>query len=44
VPEIWNNIVTENSNKWKAIAKFQVTHVFNPSESELREQASRWEL
>lgn len=41
VPEIWNNIVTENSNKWKAIAKYQVTHVFNPSESELREQASR---
>uniref|UniRef100_A0A672NZQ9 Zinc finger MYND domain-containing protein 10 n=1 Tax=Sinocyclocheilus grahami TaxID=75366 RepID=A0A672NZQ9_SINGR len=41
VPEIWNNIVTENSSKWKAIAKYQVTHVFNPSESELREQASR---
>ncbi|XP_059407831.1 zinc finger MYND domain-containing protein 10 isoform X2 [Carassius carassius] len=41
VPEIWNDIVTENSSKWKAIAKHQVTHVFNPSESELREQASR---
>ncbi|KAI2668585.1 Zinc finger MYND domain-containing protein 10 [Labeo rohita] len=41
VPEIWNNIVMENSNKWKAIAKYQVTQVFNPSESELREQASR---
>uniref|UniRef100_A0A672MHK0 Zinc finger MYND domain-containing protein 10 n=1 Tax=Sinocyclocheilus grahami TaxID=75366 RepID=A0A672MHK0_SINGR len=41
LPEIWNNIVTKNSNKWKAIAKYQVTQVFNPSESELREQASR---
>ncbi|XP_055061364.2 zinc finger MYND domain-containing protein 10 [Misgurnus anguillicaudatus] len=41
LPEIWNNIVMENSNKWKAIAKHQVTHVFNPSENDLREQASR---
>uniref|UniRef100_A0A673FK72 Zinc finger MYND domain-containing protein 10 n=1 Tax=Sinocyclocheilus rhinocerous TaxID=307959 RepID=A0A673FK72_9TELE len=41
LPEIWNNIVTKNSNKWKAIAKYQVTQVFNPSESELGEQASR---
>ncbi|XP_051558329.1 zinc finger MYND domain-containing protein 10 isoform X1 [Myxocyprinus asiaticus] len=41
VPEIWNSIVTENSNKWKAIAKYQVTNVFNPSGNDLREQASR---
>ncbi|XP_051983508.1 zinc finger MYND domain-containing protein 10 isoform X1 [Xyrauchen texanus] len=41
VPEIWNSIVTENSNKWKAIAKYQVTNVFNPSGNDLRDQASR---
>ncbi|KAI5628436.1 zinc finger MYND domain-containing protein 10, partial [Silurus asotus] len=40
LPEIWNEIVAENSGKWKAIAKHQVTTVFNPSESELREQAN----
>ncbi|XP_034169870.2 zinc finger MYND domain-containing protein 10 isoform X3 [Pangasianodon hypophthalmus] len=41
LPEIWNEIVAENSGKWKAIAKHQVKKVFNPSESELREQANR---
>ncbi|XP_022531427.2 zinc finger MYND domain-containing protein 10 [Astyanax mexicanus] len=41
LPEIWNEIVAENSGKWKAIAKHQVQKVFNPSESELRQQANR---
>ncbi|XP_041836399.1 zinc finger MYND domain-containing protein 10 isoform X2 [Melanotaenia boesemani] len=41
IPEIWNNIVKENSGKWKAIAKYQVKETFNPSESDLRQQAKR---
>ncbi|XP_076870460.1 zinc finger MYND domain-containing protein 10 [Brachyhypopomus gauderio] len=41
LPEIWNEVVAENSGKWKAIAKHQVLKVFNPSESELRKQANR---
>ncbi|XP_062853032.1 zinc finger MYND domain-containing protein 10 [Trichomycterus rosablanca] len=41
LPEIWNDIIAENSGKWKAIAKHQVLKVFNPSECELREQANR---
>uniref|UniRef100_W5UJJ5 Zinc finger MYND domain-containing protein 10 n=1 Tax=Ictalurus punctatus TaxID=7998 RepID=W5UJJ5_ICTPU len=41
LPEIWNEIVAENSGKWKAIAKHQVKKVFNPSVNELREQANR---
>ncbi|XP_036390260.1 zinc finger MYND domain-containing protein 10 [Megalops cyprinoides] len=41
IPEMWNNIMKENSGKWKAIAKHQVKQAFNPSESDLREQAHR---
>ncbi|KAF5903716.1 zinc finger MYND domain-containing protein 10, partial [Clarias magur] len=41
LPEIWNEIVAENSGKWKAIAKHQIKKVFNPTDSELREQANR---
>uniref|UniRef100_UPI00398E7404 zinc finger MYND domain-containing protein 10 isoform X2 n=1 Tax=Pristiophorus japonicus TaxID=55135 RepID=UPI00398E7404 len=41
VPDIWDRIIRENSNKWKAIAKHQVKTVFNPSEQDLREQARR---
>ncbi|XP_053171267.1 zinc finger MYND domain-containing protein 10 [Scomber japonicus] len=41
IPEMWNNIVSENSGKWKAIAKYQVKETFNPSESDLRLQAQR---
>lgn len=41
IPVIWNHIVTENSGKWKAIVKYQVKETFNPSDSDLREQAQR---
>ncbi|KAG9332458.1 hypothetical protein JZ751_014556 [Albula glossodonta] len=41
IPEMWNNIMKENSGKWKAVAKYQVKQVFNPSESDLRQQAHR---
>ncbi|XP_028263009.1 zinc finger MYND domain-containing protein 10 [Parambassis ranga] len=41
IPEIWNNIVRENSGKWKAIAKYQVKETFSPSENDLRQQAQR---
>ncbi|XP_037535305.1 zinc finger MYND domain-containing protein 10 [Nematolebias whitei] len=41
IPEMWNNIVQENSGKWKAIAKYQVKETFSPSDSDLRHQAQR---
>ncbi|XP_078066271.1 zinc finger MYND domain-containing protein 10 [Mustelus asterias] len=41
VPDIWDRIIRENSNKWKAIAKHQVKTAFNLSEQDLREQAHR---
>uniref|UniRef100_A0A3Q3SGZ8 Zinc finger MYND domain-containing protein 10 n=1 Tax=Mastacembelus armatus TaxID=205130 RepID=A0A3Q3SGZ8_9TELE len=41
IPEMWNHIVSENSGKWKAIAKYQVKETFNPSEDDLRLQAQR---
>uniref|UniRef100_A0A8C9S3R3 Zinc finger MYND domain-containing protein 10 n=1 Tax=Scleropages formosus TaxID=113540 RepID=A0A8C9S3R3_SCLFO len=41
IPEIWSNIMNENSGKWKAIAKHQVKQIFNPSENDLRLQAHR---
>ncbi|KAG7493594.1 hypothetical protein JOB18_012644 [Solea senegalensis] len=41
VPEMWNHIVSENSGKWKAIAKYQVKETFNPSDSDLRLHAQR---
>uniref|UniRef100_A0A672ZZ05 Zinc finger MYND domain-containing protein 10 n=1 Tax=Sphaeramia orbicularis TaxID=375764 RepID=A0A672ZZ05_9TELE len=41
IPEMWNQIVNNNSGKWKAIAKYQVKETFNPSESDLRHHAQR---
>uniref|UniRef100_A0A3Q3WDR3 Zinc finger MYND domain-containing protein 10 n=1 Tax=Mola mola TaxID=94237 RepID=A0A3Q3WDR3_MOLML len=41
IPEIRNHILTENSGKWKAIAKYQVKELFNLSESDLKIQAKR---
>ncbi|XP_061688818.1 zinc finger MYND domain-containing protein 10 isoform X1 [Syngnathoides biaculeatus] len=41
IPEMWNHIVRENSDKWKAIAKYQVKETFNASEKDLRLQAQR---
>ncbi|XP_077458764.1 zinc finger MYND domain-containing protein 10 [Stigmatopora argus] len=41
IPEMWNHIMRENSNKWKAIAKHQVKETFNASEKDLRLQAQR---
>uniref|UniRef100_A0AAX7TC81 Zinc finger MYND domain-containing protein 10 n=1 Tax=Astatotilapia calliptera TaxID=8154 RepID=A0AAX7TC81_ASTCA len=41
IPEMWNRIISENSRKWKAIAKYQVKETFSPSESDLRQQAQR---
>ncbi|KAG8436162.1 hypothetical protein GDO86_007314 [Hymenochirus boettgeri] len=42
VPEVWDSIIKENSGKWKAVAKYQVKHVFSPSDEDLRSQAKRW--
>ncbi|XP_062977165.1 zinc finger MYND domain-containing protein 10 [Elgaria multicarinata webbii] len=42
VPVIWDQVVGENSGKWKAIAKHQVNNMFSPSEEELKSQARRW--
>ncbi|XP_061584523.1 zinc finger MYND domain-containing protein 10 [Cololabis saira] len=41
IPEMWSNIVKENSGKWKAIAKYQVKEIFSLSESDLRQHAQR---
>ncbi|XP_033939515.1 zinc finger MYND domain-containing protein 10 [Pseudochaenichthys georgianus] len=41
IPEMWDNIVRENSGKWKAITKYQVKETFSPSERDLRLQAQR---
>ncbi|XP_071016610.1 zinc finger MYND domain-containing protein 10 [Oncorhynchus clarkii lewisi] len=41
IPEMWNNIMRDNTGKWKAIAKYQVKETFNPSEKDLRQQALR---
>uniref|UniRef100_A0A8D3BUU7 Zinc finger MYND domain-containing protein 10 n=1 Tax=Scophthalmus maximus TaxID=52904 RepID=A0A8D3BUU7_SCOMX len=41
IPEIWNHIVSDNSGKWKAVAKYQVKETFNPSENDLRLHAQR---
>lgn len=41
IPEMWSQIVRENSGKWKAIAKYQVKETFSPSDSDLRQQAQR---
>ncbi|KAG7514768.1 hypothetical protein JOB18_042421 [Solea senegalensis] len=37
IPEMWNHIVSENSGKWKAIAK----ETLNPSDNDLRLHAQR---
>ncbi|KAG8128338.1 hypothetical protein E2320_015190 [Naja naja] len=42
VPEIWDQIIKKNSEKWQAIAKHQVNNMFSPSEEELKSQAYRW--
>ncbi|XP_034023559.1 zinc finger MYND domain-containing protein 10 isoform X2 [Thalassophryne amazonica] len=41
LPEIRNHIMSQNSGKWKAIAKFQVKEMFSLSEDDLRLQAQR---
>ncbi|XP_060926512.1 zinc finger MYND domain-containing protein 10 [Limanda limanda] len=41
IPEIWDHIVSDNSGKWKATAKYQVKETFNPSENDLRLHAER---
>ncbi|XP_026581183.1 zinc finger MYND domain-containing protein 10 [Pseudonaja textilis] len=42
VPEIWDQVIRKNSEKWQAIAKHQVNNMFSPSEEELKSQAYRW--
>ncbi|NXL32144.1 ZMY10 protein, partial [Glaucidium brasilianum] len=42
VPVIWDHILKKNRGKWEAIAKYQVKHVFSPTEEELKLQARRW--
>ncbi|XP_053753840.1 zinc finger MYND domain-containing protein 10 isoform X5 [Panthera pardus] len=42
IPEIWERLERENRGKWQAIAKYQLRHVFSPSEQDLRLQARRW--
>ncbi|XP_038135980.1 zinc finger MYND domain-containing protein 10 [Cyprinodon tularosa] len=41
IPEMWSQIVRDNSGKWKAIAKYQVKETFSPSDSDLQHQAQR---
>ncbi|XP_049590671.1 zinc finger MYND domain-containing protein 10 [Syngnathus scovelli] len=41
IPEMWTHIMRENSDKWKAIAKYQVKQTFNASAKDLRLQAQR---
>lgn len=41
IPEIWERLERENRGKWQAIAKYQLRHVFSPSEQDLRLQARR---
>ncbi|KAL2090946.1 hypothetical protein ACEWY4_013209 [Coilia grayii] len=41
IPEMWSGIMDANAGKWKAIAKHQIKTAFNPSDSDLREQAQR---
>ncbi|XP_008406873.1 zinc finger MYND domain-containing protein 10 isoform X1 [Poecilia reticulata] len=41
IPEMWNQIIRENSGKWKGIAKYQVKESFSPSDSDLQRQAQR---
>ncbi|XP_040301408.1 zinc finger MYND domain-containing protein 10 isoform X7 [Herpailurus yagouaroundi] len=42
IPEIWERLERENRGKWQAIAKYQLRHVFSPSEQDLQLQARRW--
>ncbi|XP_027692910.1 zinc finger MYND domain-containing protein 10 isoform X2 [Vombatus ursinus] len=42
IPEIWSQLERKNGGKWQAIAKYQLKHIFSPSEQELRLQARRW--
>ncbi|XP_020854951.1 zinc finger MYND domain-containing protein 10 isoform X2 [Phascolarctos cinereus] len=42
IPEIWSRLERKNGGKWQAIAKYQLKHIFSPSEQELRLQARRW--
>ncbi|KAK1161380.1 zinc finger MYND domain-containing protein 10-like [Acipenser oxyrinchus oxyrinchus] len=41
IPEIMDNILKENSGKWKAIAKYQVKQAFNPCDEDLQQHARR---
>uniref|UniRef100_A0A3B5M9B7 Zinc finger MYND domain-containing protein 10 n=1 Tax=Xiphophorus couchianus TaxID=32473 RepID=A0A3B5M9B7_9TELE len=41
IPEMRNQIIRENSGKWKGIAKYQVKETFSPSDSDLQQQAQR---
>jgi len=41
IPEIREKLVAENEGKWKAIAKHQMKHYFNPSQEEIQQQAQR---
>ncbi|XP_051841822.1 zinc finger MYND domain-containing protein 10 [Antechinus flavipes] len=42
VPEIWSRLEKKNGGKWHAIAKYQLKHIFSPSDQDLRLQARRW--
>ncbi|XP_001378645.2 zinc finger MYND domain-containing protein 10 isoform X2 [Monodelphis domestica] len=42
IPEIWSRLERKNGGKWHAIAKYQLKHIFSPSEQDLRLQARRW--
>ncbi|RXM95665.1 Nitrogen permease regulator 2-like protein [Acipenser ruthenus] len=41
IPEIMDNILKENSGKWKAIAKYQVKQAFDPCDEDLQQHARR---
>ncbi|XP_076448502.1 zinc finger MYND domain-containing protein 10-like [Babylonia areolata] len=42
VPEIRDNLLRKYEGKWKKIAKQQMKSVFNPSDTQIREQAKLW--
>ena len=39
VPEIRENLIKQNSGKWKKIAQHQLQAYFSPSEDDLKKQA-----
>ncbi|XP_002132177.2 zinc finger MYND domain-containing protein 10 [Ciona intestinalis] len=41
LPEVRDQLMRENTGKWKAIAKYQMKNFFNPKPEEIQQQAQR---